>query len=268
MQIYGILAHPTAHSLSPLIHNVAFQELGVDAQYTTFDIKPENLEEFLQRVRTEKIAGLSVSIPHKVEIIKYLDGIEEEAKAIGAVNTVFWKGNQLWGANTDVTGAIEALEEKTELKGKRVVIFGSGGAARAITYGLKQKKAHLTIYARKLKDAQKLACPYQATYGIPLSYQKTNFDIVINTTPIGMYPHINESILEAKDFNPQQIVFDIVYNPLNTKFIQEARKRGCQTITGDRMFLLQAMKQFEIWIGQKAPQANMRKTLLEKLKTN
>lgn len=268
MQTYGILAHPTGHSLSPLIHNAAFEELKIDAQYVTFDILPENLEEFIKKVRTEKIAGLSVSIPHKVEIIKHLDGLEEEAKAIGAVNTVFWKGTQLWGTNTDAYGAITALEEQTQLKDKEVVIFGAGGAARAIAHGLKQKGARLTIYSRKLQEAQKLACPYQATYGMPISYQKNRFDIVINTTPLGMSPNTNETILTANDLSIHQVIFDIVYNPLNTKFIQEAQRAGCKTITGDRMFLLQAIKQFEIWTGEKAPKIYMEKVLVQKLKTN
>lgn len=266
MQTYGILAHPTEHSLSPLIHNTAFKALEIEAEYLTFDILPENLESFMQRVREEKIAGLSVSIPHKISVMKYLDEVEEKAQKVGAVNTVFWKGNRLCGTNTDVDGAIQALEEKTTLENKKVAIFGAGGAARAIAFGLKAKNAQLTILNRNLDQSQKLACPLKAVYGMPVSYKRNYYDIVINTTPLGMTPNVNESILKAEDLHTGQIIFDIVYNPLNTKLIQEARKSGCITITGERMFLLQAVKQFEIWTREKAPLNIMKKALLEKLK--
>lgn len=266
MQTYGILAHPTGHSLSPLIHNAAFKELAIEAEYVVFDIKPEDLESFVQFVRDENIEGLSVSIPHKIEVMKYLDEVDEKAQKIGAVNTVFWKNDKLCGTNTDVDGAMMALEEKTDLKDKKVCLFGSGGAARAIAYGLKEKGAQITIIGTNLDKAKSLACPLHCIYGIKASYKVNTYDIVINATPVGMSPNIDKSILNAEDLHKGQVVFDIVYNPLNTKLIQEGQKAGCINIKGERMFLLQAVKQFEIWTEKEAPIRVMEEVLLEKLK--
>ena len=268
MQTYGILAHPVGHSLSPLIHNAGFESLKIDAQYTSFDIEPSNLEQFMDKVRQEKIAGLSVSIPHKISIIPYLDEISPETRNIGAVNTVYWKNEKLCGTNTDVFGAIAALEEKINLEEKRVALFGAGGAAHAIAYGLVQKKAKTTILALTFEESKNLGEKFNIDYDISTNYQKENFDIIINATPIGMSPKVENSILKPENLNPNQIVFDIVYNPLQTTLIQNAQKIGCKTITGNKMFLLQANKQFEIWTQQKAPTKIMEEVLLRKLESN
>lgn len=265
MQTYGILAHPVEHSLSPTIHNAGFQSLGIDSEYVKFDVKPEGLKDFMQRVRDEKIAGLSVSMPHKMEIMQYLDHIEPAAKDMEAVNGVFWKDGKLCGTNTDYYGAIRALKEAVDLDGKKIVIFGAGGAAHAVAYGLKDKNVKLTVLDQTMQQSQALACHYKAEYGISASHSVEKYDIIINTTPLGMYPNVDTSILEAKDLSPNQVIYDIVYNPLNTKLIQEAKKAGCKTVTGEKMFLYQGIKQFEIWTEEKAPIEIMHKALMDKL---
>lgn len=268
MKTYGILAHPVEHSQSPTIHNAGFQTLEIDSEYVKFDIHANELKTFMQRVRDQKIAGLSVSMPHKIEIMQYLDYIEPVAKTMQAVNCVYWKKDKLCGTNTDYYGAIRALEEKVDLDKKKIVIFGAGGASHAIVYGLKNKNVTLTILDRTIEKAQSLACQYKTEYAIASTHSITKYDIIINTTPLGMYPDTDSSVLEAKDLAPTQIVYDIVYNPLNTKLIQEARKAGCQTITGEKMFLYQGIKQFEIWTNQKAPIEAMHKALMQKLCKN
>ena len=265
MQTYGILAHPVEHSQSPTIHNAGFEKLGIDAEYVKFDIKKDELKDFMQRVRDEKIAGLSVSMPHKIEIMQYLDYIEPAAKNMEAVNCVYWKNDKLCGTNTDYYGSIRALEEKTDLKGKKIVIFGAGGASHAIAYGLKEKGGIFTILDKTLQKSQELACKFKSEYGMSSAHSITKYDIIINATPLGMYPNTDTSILEAKDLASHQIVYDIVYNPLNTKLIQEAQKVGCQVVTGEKMFLYQGVKQFEIWTGKEAPVEAMEKALMDKL---
>ena len=265
MQTYGILAHPVEHSLSPTIHNAGFQALGINAEYVKFDVKQDGLKDFMQRVRDEKIAGLSISMPHKMEIMQYLDYINPAAESMKAVNCVYWEDGKLCGTNTDYYGAIRALVEKTDLKGKDIVIFGAGGAAHAIAYGLKEKKITMTILDRTMQKSQELACQYKTEYGLTSSHSISKYDIIINTTPLGMFPNTEGTILEAKDLSSNQLVYDIVYNPLNTKLIQEARKAGCRVITGERMFLYQAVKQFELWTDKEAPVEVMQKALMEKL---
>ncbi len=265
MDIYGILAHPVEHSQSPTIHNAGFQALGIDAEYVKFDIEEDGLMDFMQRVRNEKIKGMSVSMPHKINIIQYLDYVEPAAKAMEAVNCVYWKDEKLCGTNTDYYGAIRALEEATDLEGKKIVIFGAGGAAHAIAYGLKDKNVEMTILDRTMTKSKELASQYKTDCGIAEGHSVEKYDIIINTTPLGMYPDTETTILKAEDLAPHQIIYDIVYNPLNTKFIQEARKAGCKVITGERMFLYQGIKQIEIWTGEEAPLGEMEKALMEKL---
>jgi len=265
MRTYGILAHPVEHSLSPTIHNAGFEKLGIDANYVKFDIKPKELKNFIQKVRDEKIKGISVSMPYKMAVIPYLDKVDSVAKTMQAVNCIYWKNKKLYGTNTDCYGAIHALEEVINLNEKKIAIFGAGGATHAIMYGLKDKNTKITILNRNLQKAQKLANQYQTQYGTISDYSKEKHDIVINTTPLGMFPKTDSSILKAKDFNQNQIVYDIVYNPLKTKLIQEAQKANCQVITGEKMFLYQGIKQFEIWTGEKAPIEFMQKALMKKL---
>jgi shikimate dehydrogenase len=210
------------------------------------------------------LKGVSVTIPHKVEIMDYLDDIEEVAQKIGAINTIVNQEGRLFGYNTDWNGAIKAMEEKIELKNKKTVLLGAGGAARAIAYGLKEKDTDLTILNRTVKKAEVLASELGYQYGDLERVESMKPDILINTTSLGMYPQVDDTPVR-KEFLKGMLVFDIVYNPLKTRLIREAEQNGCATIIGLEMFINQAALQLELWTGKKAPVELMRNVVVEKL---
>jgi len=245
---FGILAHPAGHSLSPAIFGKFFKTSGVDATYEIFDIEPSGLSEFIMKVKSDGgIKGLSVSSPYKEEIMKFLDEISPDARMIGAVNTVSCEGGKLRGFNTDYVGAVVALKEKiADLKGKKVVVLGAGGASRAIVYGLLKEGAEVCLLNRTVGKAKMVADHFGISYGDLGEIMKHECDILIQTTsvlidiPVGF-------------FKKGMVVMDIVYKPLITPLLTKAGKAGCEIITGDRMLLHQAEGQFEIWFGRKVP---------------
>jgi len=259
-KICAIIGNPIEHSLSPLIHNAAFEHLKLNFIFIAF--KVEHLREAVMGIRALNLKGVSVTIPHKVKIMDYLDDIEGVARKIGAVNTILNQEGQLLGYNTDWSGAIKALEEKIELKNKRTVLLGAGGAARAIAFGLKEKGADLTILNRTVKKAKMLATELAGQYGGLELVESFKPDILINTTSLGMYPKVDDTPVK-KEFLRDMLVFDIVYNPLKTRLIREAEQNGCATIMGLEMFINQAALQFELWTGKKAPLDLMRKVVVE-----
>lgn len=234
--IYGVIGYPVGQSGSPAIHNAWFRERGIDARYEKFSIKPEDLGDFMSKFRRE-MSGASVTIPHKITIMKYLDEIDETARAIGAVNTIINRDGRLTGYNFDVDGAMRALEEVTEIKDKKVILLGTGGAARALAFGLTRSGAALRQLSRG--DLPRIAA----------IFEEENTDIVINATPVGMEggPEPNTSLVPPDLLKPHMIVFDIVYKPPKTKLLQDAEKAGCRVVTGHKMLLYQAEKQFELW---------------------
>lgn len=258
----AIIGDPIEHSLSPLIHNAAFEHLKLNYIFLAF--KVEHLREAVMGLRALNFKGMSVTIPHKVEIINYLDDIEEVAEKIGAVNTILNQEGRLLGYNTDRSGAIKTLEEKIELKNKKTMLLGAGGAARAIAFGLKEKGADITIINRTVKKAEVLASELGCQYGGLELVESFKPDILINTTSLGMYPQVADTPVR-KEFLKGMLVFDIVYNPLKTRLIREAEQNGCATIKGLEMFIKQAALQFELWTGKKAPLNLMRKVVVEKL---
>lgn len=267
-QQFGILAYPASHSLSPLLHNQAFAACGLSAQYNFFEIPPAKLAEFFQKVREEKIAGLSVSLPHKVTCRAFLDECEEAAEKIGAVNTVFWHQEKLVGTNTDFGGALAALQTKIDPAQKKIVVLGGGGAARAVVFALQQAQAQaIQIITRELAESAGL----QKDFGVPTDTiaNLANYkpEILINTTPLGMRGELEgQSFVPSEFFTQcQPLVFDIVYTPKKTRLLQDAQAAGCLTIPGSEMFLQQAIRQFEIWTKQPAPIKTMRQTLEKNL---
>jgi len=261
-KLCAIIGNPVEHSLSPLIHNAAFEHLKLNYAFLAF--KVEQLREAVMGIRALNLKGVSVTIPHKVEIVDYLDDIEEVAQKIGAINTVVNQEGRLFGYNTDWSGAIKALEEKIELKNKKTVLLGAGGAARAIAYGLKEKGTDLTILNRTVKKAEVLASELDCLYGGLERVESFKPDILINTTSLGMYPQVDDTPIR-KEFLKSMLVFDIVYNPLKTRLIREAEQNGCATIMGVEMFINQAALQFELWTGKKAPVELMKNVVVEKL---
>lgn len=261
-KLCAIIGNPIEHSLSPLIHNAAFEHLKLNYVFLAF--KVGHLKEAVMGIRALSLKGVSVTIPHKVEVMDYLDDIEEVAGKIGAVNTVVNREGKLHGYNTDWSGAIKALEKKMELRGKKTMLLGAGGAARAIAFGLKEKDVDLTILNRTVKKAEVLATELGCQYGGLELMESFKPDILINTTSLGMYPQVNDMPVR-KAFLKDMLVFDIVYNPLKTLLIREAEQNGCVTVVGLEMFVNQAALQFELWTGKKAPLKLMRKVVMEKL---
>lgn len=263
----GIIGNPVEHSMSPAMHNAAFEKLGLNYAYLAFCVS--DVQGALQGVRALDIRGLSVTVPHKVDVMPYLDEVDPVAQQIGAVNTVVNNSGHLKGYNTDWTGFVRSLEVHTAIKGKQCVLLGAGGAARAIAFGLKERGGAMTILNRteEIDMARRLAgeigCPWGDLSQVN-AVEKA--DIVINTTPVGMHPKLEHlTVIDTQYLHAGQVVFDAVYNPLETKFLKEAKTRDCQTVPGSEMLLLQAVAQFEYWTGQKAPVELMRTVLLNRL---
>ncbi len=262
-QIFGIIAHPVEHSLSPLIHNAGYKALHIPAEYKAFDVPKEKLDIFFEKVKERKI-GLSVTIPHKETVHKYCGEVSVAAQRIGAVNTIYWREGKMIGHNTDFMGIRKPLQKEVDLENKNVVIFGAGGAARAGVYGCVLAGAKVIILNRTVEKAKKLAKEFSCEFGSLADYDKEKTDVIIQTTSVGMMT--NESLLEEKDFREGQVVFDIVYRPRKTKFLENAEKAGAKIITGDKMFLVQAYEQFKLFTGKDAPQELMEKVLDEALR--
>jgi shikimate dehydrogenase len=273
-QIYGVIGHPIAHSLSPVMFNAAFFEYSMDARCEKFDVKPEELRKFMvPDVDKRHFSGLSVTIPHKETIIPLLDEIDETAREIGAVNTVKIvsrgsageKSARTKGFNTDWFGARKALEEVTSLDGKRVLVLGAGGAAAAIVYACRKAGATVTILNRTEEKAKHLADRFHCGYGVLSQILTHPAEVLVHTTSVGMTPNIGVSLVPREYFHKGMVVMDIVYNPLETRLVHEARMAGCRVVPGYKMLLYQAEKQFEIWFQKKPPTQKMEKALLEAL---
>lgn len=261
-KLCAIIGNPVGHSLSPLVHNAAFRHLGLDYVFVAFRV--ERLHEAVRGITALGLKGVSVTIPHKVEVMAVLDEIEPVALQIGAVNTIVNRDGKLIGYNTDWNGAMRALQDKIELQGKTAVVLGAGGAARAIAFGLKEKGADPVILNRTVARAEALASGLQCRFGPIELIEKLSFDLVINATSVGMSPHA-ESTPVHKTALKDSLVFDTVYNPLRTRLIREAEARGCPTVIGLEMFVNQAALQFELWTGQKAPLDLMRSVAAQEL---
>lgn len=249
-QLYGIIGNPVRHSLSPIIHNAAFRRMELNAVYLAFKVK--DLAEALRGIRELGLRGVSVTIPFKTEVIPFLDEVEDVAGKIKAINTIANEGGKLIGYNTDWCGAMDALEGKVDLKDKRVVLLGAGGAARAIAFGLKEKGCKVIIFNRSLDKAKALAEEFGF---IPLSLSSIDdldAQVIINATSVGMYPNDTESPLQKKVLKAGMTVMDIVYRPLKTKLLRDAEEQGCQTINGLEMLARQGAAQLQIWTGKRA----------------
>lgn len=261
--LFGVIGKPVSHSMSPSMHNAAFKASGINGVYLAFDVS--DVEGTVRAVRSLGIKGLSVTIPHKLAVMDHLDFIDPIAKDIGAVNTIVNNDGKLEGYNTDCTGAIKAILEKTDLKAKKVVLCGAGGAARAIAFGVKKEGAELVILNQIKEEGEKLASDTGSVYRPLEDFPQDGCDILINCTPLGMSPNYDASPVKSSVFKPGMVVMDIVYNPLETRFLKEAKAAGCTIIDGTKMFIYQGAMQFELWTGLKAPVDVMSSVVLEKL---
>ena len=274
-EIYGLVAGSVAYSVSPHMHNAAFKNHKMNAVYVPFAVK--NLEEFVRRMvnpKTREIdwnfGGFSVTIPHKIEIMKFLDFVDETAQKIGAVNTVKIDGDKLLGFNTDADGFIKPLKNAYgDLNGARVAVFGAGGAARACVYALLRESANVTVFARNSEKAESLATDFDIEIRDLQSQASSfkNFNIVVNATPLGMKKGglENETPATAEQLEGVGLVYDLVYNPFETKLMREAGEVFVPTIGGLAMLVAQAMAQQKIWTGFDAPMKEMSAAALRKL---
>ncbi len=262
-RIYGVIADPVRHSISPAVHNRAFQARRADAVYLPFLVTSTQLKDFLLLAEKLPLAGFSVTIPHKQKILRYLDIVDPVARRIGAVNTVWRKGGKWRGANTDVDGVVIPLQRRLRLSKASVLVAGNGGAARGAAYALADAGANLSITGRNLDRVRALA---KACGAEPLSREQAGartFDALVHATPLGMFPKVDQSFFPGKI--PAKIVFDMVYNPRETLLARMAKDQGATVIPGLEMFLEQAAKQFEIWTGETAPRPVMEKAAVEAL---
>jgi shikimate dehydrogenase len=264
-KICCLIGNPVEHSLSPLIHNTGYQALGLNFAYTAF--KVEDVEKAIEGIRGLGIRGVSITIPHKVSAMKYIDEIDDIAKEVGAINTIVNNDGVLYGFNTDYSAVLKALKEKTVVEGKRAVLLGAGGAALAIASGLKKNGVEMMILDRPVEQAEKLARKVGSAGfgGFDQVSEISSANILINATPAGMWPKVDESLVPKELLHPKLAVFDIVYNPLETKLIAEAKEAGCTVILGHKMFLYQGTEQFELFTGHEAPVSVMEEVLLKAL---
>ena len=266
---FAVIGDPIDHSLSPNIHSAAFRELNLDCSYIAYRIPKGELEEGVESLKKIKIDGFNVTIPHKVEMMKYLDKLDESCSIIGAVNTVTNDNGILKGYNTDMDGFLDPFKKRNlSVKDLKVLLLGAGGAARAIVAGFAKEHAQsITIANRTLENANNMA-KFSNKIGLNANTVKLenvadaakNYDIVVNATSIGLK---NESSPISLDgINSKTIVYDIVYMPINTDFLKKAKEKGAIVIYGYEMLLGQATRAFEIWHGMEAPYNAMKKALL------
>lgn len=272
--MYGVWGDPVRHSRSPIMLNRAFAAAGVNAAYAAFHIHPGTLREAAAGMRAFGFGGANVTLPHKVEVMEYLDEIDEGAKFIGAVNTIVNDGGRLIGYNTDGIGYVRSLKEETgvAIEGKKLLVIGSGGAARGVVYALSgERPGAIRIANRTVERAQALAADfagYGRIEGIGLEDIKRyheDTDIIINTTNVGMAPHESDVPIDTAWLRSGMLVSDIIYNPLKTALLQQAEARGCTIHGGLGMFIYQGAYAFEYWTGLRAPVQAMREAVLESL---
>ena len=270
--VMGLIGHPIAHSLSPRIHNAAFKSVDLDAVYLPFDVR--DLTSFMRRMvhpATREIdwrlRGLSVTTPHKQNVMDHLDWIDPAAREIGAVNTVVIDGKQLKGYNTDALGFISALKTQSPgLNGARCAVIGGGGAARAAIWALLQERAKVSVFVRDIEHAKPMAQTFDVTIADLQSAAFEGFDVVVNTTVLGMSGYQeHQTPANAAQLRGARLAYDLVYNPIETRFLREAEQVGCETLGGLSMFVAQAAEQFHLWTGREAPSNVMHAAAVEAL---
>ena len=262
-RIYGIMGKPVSHSLSPAMHNTAFQALGLNKVYVPFEVT--DVARALDGFRAIGVCGVSVTIPHKEAVLEYLDDIEPVARKIGAVNTLLIEDRHIHGYNTDWIGANKALETVIDLPGSTVLLLGAGGSARAIGFGLLEKGATVIIANRTLAKGRALAgdlncecCPVEEVKNLKV-------DALVNATSVGMTPDVDNTPVHRDILKNISAVMDIVYSPAETRLLREAKHAGCKTVGGFNMLLFQGVAQFELWTGRKAPVEAMKEVLFKRL---
>jgi shikimate dehydrogenase len=274
-KVIGLIGHPVEHSFSPIMHNAAFKDKGLNYVYVAFDVLPENLKYVIDGAKALGIVGFNVTIPHKIEIMKYLDEVDRDAQLIGAVNTIKIEDGRAIGYNTDGIGARIALEEEIgKVKDKNIVIYGAGGAARAVAFEL-AKDNNLVIANRTVEKAEALAKEIaeklNKKFGEEVKFAGLDVnlegvDIIINATPIGMHPNVDvEPIVKAENMSKDMVVMDLIYNPLETVLLKEAKKANAKAINGLGMLIYQGAVAFKIWTGVEPNIAAMKDAIMKQM---
>ena len=261
--VYGILGNPVAHSMSPRMHNAAFRFLGIDAIYLPFEVA--DLPRAVSGMKALGIRGASVTIPFKTQVFGLIDDIDSTAERIGAVNTLVFSDGRIRGTNTDWIGAVRCIEAVLPIEGHRFVVIGTGGAARAVIYGIVTKGGEAIIAGRSEEKGQALAAEFDCAFVPFREIESARGDCLVNTTPVGMHPNEDEMPVSTHILTEYKAVADIIYNPLKTKLLREAETAGCMVASGLAMFVFQGTEQFHIWTGQEPPVELMRSVVLEKL---
>lgn len=268
-ELYGVIGSPIRHSLSPVMHNAAFEKVGMNAVYLAFEVQKEKLNGCVQGIKALDIRGVNVTIPHKIHVMEFIDELDDLAARIGAVNTVVNKNGVLRGYNTDCSGAMKAIEKLTDIRDKNIAVLGAGGAARAIAFGVVDRGGNIFILNRTVEKARQLAEDTGGNYGGLNELERLQgdegIDILINTTPVGMFPHTGSSPVPKKLLK-NMTVMDAIYNPIKTKMLGDAQSNGCQIISGVEMFINQGAVSFKLWTGKKAPIKSMRDVVLKELR--
>jgi len=275
-RVCGIIGDPVEHTLSPVMHNAAFEELNLDFVYVAFRVRREELREAIIGARSLDVQGLNVTMPHKNAVMRYLDEVDSTARSIGAVNTILNDEGRLEGYNTDGIGALKALTENgITPNGKKLLLLGAGGAGKAIAFHAAQKVEELIILNRTPQKAKKLAEVLRKEFnkridGSELSTEiieeeLKDTDILVNATYVGMHPNIDQSLVSPSLLRPDLCVMDIVYNPLETKLAKDAKAVGAKVVSGIEMLVYQGAASFEIWTNHPAPVKVMKQTVLNKL---
>ena len=269
LKTFAVIGDPIEHSLSPTIHNAAYRELGMECTYIGYRVPKGELGTGIESLKKIKIAGFNVTIPHKIEMMKYLDNLDENCKKIGAVNTVLNDDGILRGFNTDMEGFLEPIKRKEiTIKNSKILLFGAGGAARSIITGFgKEKAKEITIVNRTKSKADELV-ELSNELGLKsvsksmedMDDLESDFDIIINSSSLGLKEE--KSPIPRKIINEETTVYDIVYNPIKTDLIKMAKEKNAKIIFGYEMLLGQAVRSFEIWLDKKAPYDVMKRSIL------
>jgi shikimate dehydrogenase len=272
--VYGLIGDPVDHSLSPLIQNTAFHSSNIDAVYVAFPVRASALKSAVQGLLTLGVKGFNVTTPHKVAITKYLDRLDQYAAQIGSVNTVTNKNGALLGYSTDGIGAVRAVEEVSRLDEKNVLILGAGGAGKAIAFAFAPKVGSLKILNRTVSRARDLERRLRKSFQVDVRCGKLtelkikdlviDADIVVNASALGMEGN-KELPIRGEWLGPRQLVFEIVYRPIETRLIKQAKQAGAKTLTGLDMLVHQGACSFELWTGKKAPVGKMRQAIFQHL---
>lgn len=260
--LYGVVGSPVSHSVSPAMHNAAFRAAGIDAVY--LPLPAVDVDDFVTFARALRLQGASVTVPYKVRLFSRVDRASAVARQIGAINTISVRGGEWFGDNSDVQGFLEPLDEGLPLAGRRAAVLGAGGAARGAAIGLASRGARVAVHARNQQRAAEVAALVSGSVGA-WPPERGSWDLLVNCTPVGMYPHVDETPLAREQLVAGTTVYDLVYNPQTTRLLREAGRAGCETIGGLGMLVGQARQQFDWWTGVRPSAGIMREAATRKL---